>query len=138
MSWRVRIWGMAAVLLTLWPLAHATLVHRHGMSAWKLAGWGMYSEPQSFPQVEVRLRSPAGVTRLDPRSLGDAGRLAFGEFLLDRGTLGELAPADDLADAIFAEHPEVTELRVILRTRRLDRETSRIQEDEATLDYARP
>ncbi len=53
------------LLFAAWPLAHRTLVVRHGINPWKLYGWAMYCMP-SFESELLFLATPKGKEHRTP------------------------------------------------------------------------
>ncbi len=44
-----RLFGIALVVLAVWPAVQIGLVVRYDVSSWKLGAWGMYATPQRLP-----------------------------------------------------------------------------------------
>lgn len=128
-----RIVHGALLLLALWPLVHLGLAWRYDLSSWKLAGFGMYATPRfGLLGMEVYGRASAAAAWQQVTSPSPAARAAAGEFLENHRWLRGLASPAALADAVHADHPEWTELRVVVSYPVIDHATSRVRltEDE--------
>ena len=120
--WKSRLVNAGLVIFTLWPLVHIALTMRYDMSAWKLCGWGMYSEPRfGMLGMEVygRLRGSGAEQQLSapPAEL----QVLATEHLERYRWLRRLARPDDFARAVLALHPEWDQVRVIVFRPVLDR-----------------
>jgi len=124
---KTRIVHAALVVLALWPLAHLALVARYDLSPWKLAGWGMYTTPR-FGLLGMEVYGSAGgatwqqmtAPSLEVRTAGNA-------FLEQHRWLRGLASTGALADAVRAQEPTWTSLRVVVSYPVLDRASGRVR-----------
>ena len=124
------------VLFTLWPLVHIYLVMHFNLSAWKLAGWGMYATPRpSFSGIEVLGRRPGSQQFEKIRSVPPQWRAEASQFLDRQQWLGELTRPNELARACKTHMPEFSELRIIVYTPTLDRQTAIVVMRESVYDY---
>jgi hypothetical protein len=113
------------VALTLWPAVHIWLVKSYGVSAWKLAGWGMYSVPRpKFVGMEVYYREQGGTT--DVRLHNPEAKVAAvaNDFLERYRWLGRLAFPDTFMEAMLELNPSWERVRVTVYQPVMDRETA--------------
>ena len=123
-------------LFTLWPLAHIYLVMHFNLSAWKLAGWGMYATPRpSFSGIAVFGRRPGSSQFEEVRSAPPAWQAQAREFLDRQRWLGQLLHPNQLARWFKAEAPEFADLRIVVYTPTLDRQTGMIVMKQFAYEY---
>jgi len=137
LSQKRRALSIGLLLFTLWPLVHIYLVVHFEMSAWKLAGWGMYATPRpSFSGIAVQARRP-GKQEYEPVKAVSAAWQAQAKQFLDRQRwLGQLARPNDLARSFKEQAPEFTDLQIIVYVPKLDRQTSKIVVKPVVYEYA--
>jgi hypothetical protein len=135
---KARVLSVALALLTLWPAVHIFLAVRHGLSPWKLAGWGMYASPRFGPlgleisgRIDdeapwVKLASPSPALREDARI-----------FVARYRWLGGLTRPDALARTALREHPDWRELRVTTYRPVLDKSSGMVVLKQTPYDYPR-
>lgn len=108
-----RLVGIFLSGMALWPLLHLGLVQRYDLSRWKLAGWGMYTEP-SLQDVGMEVfgrREPGAAA--EQWTTGDASlRTLAAEFLYDYRWLRRLTEPRDLAAAVLATRPTWSEVDI--------------------------
>jgi hypothetical protein len=121
--------------VAVWPLAQMALVAHYDVSPWKLGGWGMYSTPR-FHLVGMEVYGRAGDVEVEMTAPGPAVRAAAGEYLERYRWLRALASRDALVDAIFAEEPTWTSLRLVVSRPDMDARTGMIVMTHA--EYAHP
>ena len=131
-----RVLHAGLVLFTLWPLAHIYLVMHFNLSAWKLAGWGMYATPRpSFSAIEV-LGRRAGSTQFEQvRSIPPTWQAQASQFLDRQRWLGQLIRPSQLARSFKQQVPEFADLRIVVYTPALDRQTGMIVVKQLAYDY---
>jgi len=106
------------------------------MSAWKLAGWGMYATPRpSFVEMAVFGRRPdrrefEGLTSISAPCQEQASR-----FLSRQRWLGQLIRPDELAHVLREQMPQFADLRIIIQVPALDRETGMIMVKQVAYEY---
>lgn len=131
-----RVLYAGLLLFTLWPLAHMYLVTHFEVSAWKLAGWGMYATPRpSFVQMAVFGRRPdrrefEGLTSIPAPCQEQAS-----QFLSRERWLGRLIRPDGVARSFREQTPQFADLRIIMNVPALDRETGMIIVKQITYEY---
>lgn len=124
------------LLLTVWPAVHLALVARYDLSPWKLAGWGMYSEPRfSLLGMEVYGRASAQesfeqLTGATPELAAEATR-----FLERHRWLRRLARPDDFAAGVLRERPQWRELQIVVFRPALNRDSGMIEMVSARYEY---
>lgn len=124
---KTRVVHAALLLLALWPLVHLTLVWRHDLSPWKLAGFGMYTTPR-FALVGMELYGASDGATWQQMVAPSADVRAAGNAFLERHRwLRGLATTSALEDAVRAQHPEWTALRVVVSYPVLDRTSGRVR-----------
>jgi len=117
----------ALLLLAVWPAVHIGLAWRWDLSPWKLGGWGMYATPRfGLVGMEVYGRGTPEGAWLQVTAPSPAARDAATAFLEQHRWLRRLASPAALAAALRADHPEWTELRVVVSYPVLDRGTGRV------------
>ena len=123
-------------LFTLWPLVHICLVMHFNLSAWKLAGWGMYATPRpSFSAIAVFGRR-AGSSRFEEvRSAPPAWQEQARQFLERQRWLGQLIRPNQLARWFKKEMPEFADLRIVVDSPTLDRQTGMIVVKQVVYEY---
>jgi hypothetical protein len=127
---------VALVLFTLWPLGHMYLVVRFDLSAWKLAGWGMYATPRpSFSGIAVFGRRPGSQQFEEVRTAPTYWQTQASEFVARQRWLGQLIRPSQLARAFKAYAPEFADLRIVVYMPALDRRTGMIVVKEFPYDY---
>lgn len=131
-----RVLHVALVLFTLWPLLHMYLVMHFNLSAWKLAGWGMYATPRpSFSGLAVYGRR-AGATKFEEvRGTPPAFQAEATRFLDSARWLGQLINPNTLARSFRQARPEFVDLRIIVYTPTLDRQSAIIVLRPVSYDY---
>lgn len=128
---------LALVLFTLWPLAHMLLVKKYDLSAWKLAGWGMYATPRpEFSGVAVWGRRPGASQFEEIRPLPERWLPRAKAYLDKRRWLGRLLPPHDLARSFPRRPGEFADLRVIVYTPTLDRRSHIVVVVPVVYEYA--
>lgn len=131
-----RVLHVGLVLFTLWPLVHIYLVMHFGLSAWKLAGWGMYATPRpSFSGIAVMGRRPGSNRFEDVRSVPPNWQAEASHFLDRQRWLGRLIRPNQLARSFKEQMPEFADLRIIVYTPTLDRHTGMIVTTPTAYDY---
>lgn len=121
----------------LWPLAQMALAFGWGVSSWKLAGWGMYATPRfGMLGMEVYGRPAAGGSEVQLLDPGPAVRSEATAFLERYRWLGALGARERFVEALFAEHPDWTGVRIIVSRPVMDARTGMI--DLRHAEYAHP
>ncbi len=124
---KTRIVHAALLLLALWPLVHLALVARFDVSPWKLAGWGMYTTPR-FALLGMELYgTPDDTTWQQMVAPSPNVRAAGNAFLEQHRWLRRLATTGALEDAVRAQQPTWTSLRVVVSYPVLDRASGRVR-----------
>jgi hypothetical protein len=125
---------LLAVLL--WPPVHAGLVSFYDLSAWKLSGWGMYSQPRPKDVgMEVYGRT---ALRGDYDQLTNASPALQAEasaFLARHQWLGRLTRPDGFAAAIRRERPDWEALRIVTFLSHMEPDTGMIVLRRTEFDY---
>ena len=127
---------LAAALLafSLWPLAQMGLVHRYGISPWKLAGWGMYSTPRISPGIAVLVQrgdeEPSPLEVVTPEI-----RLACESFQTKRLWLGDLAPPGEIGRAVLASSRDYTRATIRILQPVLDPTSGVVRTEETVYRY---
>lgn len=123
-------------LFTLWPLLHMYLVTHYGVSAWKLAGWGMYATPRpSFAAMSVFARRPGGRGFEEIRSVPAVCQAQANRFLERQRWLGQLIRPNELAGSLRERIPVFADWRIIVYAPVLDRQSGMIVEKHVTYEY---
>jgi hypothetical protein len=131
-----RVLYAGLLLFTLWPLVHIYLVTHFDMSAWKLAGWGMYATPRpSSSGIAVFGRRMGSQHFEELRSAPAAWQAQASQFLDRQRWLGQLIHPNDLARSFKEQRPEFTDLRIIVYTPALDRHTGMIVMTQLVYEY---
>jgi hypothetical protein len=131
-----RVLYAGLLLFTLWPVAHIYLVTHFQMSAWKLAGWGMYATPRpSFLGMAVFGRRADRREFEALRSVPAPCQAEASEFLNQQRWLGQLVRPDELARSLREQMPQFADLRIITYVPELDRETGMITVKQVTYEY---
>lgn len=121
---------------TLWPLAQMELVHRFGISPWKLAGWGMYATPRISPGLAILVQEgdqpPAPMPTVPPEV-----RVACQRLQRKRLWLRDLAPPDEVGRLVLASKREYRRVTVILLQPVLDTTSGMVRTEEKAYDYNR-
>lgn len=121
---------------TLWPVLHMYLVTHDGLSAWKLAGWGMYATPRpSFAAMALQARRPGAKGFAEIRSVSDDCRKEANRFLERQRWLGQLVRPDELARLLRKRTPQFADWRIIVDVPVLDRRSGMIVEKRVVYDY---
>jgi hypothetical protein len=123
---KARLVTALLAVITAWPLVQLALVARYDVSAWKLAGWGMYATPR-FDRVGMEVygrRADGSEEQLVAPSAAVAG--AATAFLESYRWLRALAPRDAFADAILREHPQWDQVRLAVFRPELDAGTGMV------------
>jgi hypothetical protein len=118
----------ALALLAAWPLIHLGLAWRYDLSSWKLGGWGMYATPRfTLVGMEAYGRALPDGAWQQVTAPSASARDAATAFLEQHRWLRRLASSTALATALHADHPEWTELRLVVSYPVLDRTTGRVR-----------
>ena len=127
----VLLWALA------WPLVHRAVVARFDVNPWKLGGFAMYAVPT--PPVVTALMTDRGgeLAALPESELPRASREALDRFRAERHALGSLRRPDDLAEAVFADAPQMRWLLVVVQKSRLDAETALVSTSQERFVYDR-
>lgn len=124
------------IAFALWPLVQIALVHRFGVSPWKLAGWGMYSTPRIAPGIGVLVQrgeeEPAPMTDVPADVL-----TACAEYAPKRLWLRDLAPPDAIGALILARLPAYERVTITIYQPVLDTETGMVRTEAETYSYQR-
>ena len=122
-----RVLHVALALFTLWPLAHIYLVKHFDLSAWKLAGWGMYATPRpSFSELAIFGRRPGNRQFEEIRSAPGNWQWPASQFLDRQRWLGQLIRPDQLVRYLKPQLPQFADLRIVVYAPTLDRQTGMI------------
>ncbi len=131
-----RVLYAGLLLFTLWPLAHMYLVMHFQLSAWKLAGWGMYATPRpSFAGMAVFARRADRGQFEALRSIPAPCQAQASEFLNRQRWLGQLIRPDELARSLGERMPQFADLRIITYAPVLDRATGMIIVKQVEYEY---
>ena len=131
-----RVLHTGLLLFTLWPLVHIYLVRRFEMSAWKLAGWGMYATPRpSSSGIAIFGRRTGSHQFEEVRSAPAAWQAQASQFLDRQRWLGQLIRPTALARSFNEQRPEFADLRIVVYTPRLDRQSGMIVMTQAVYEY---
>ena len=63
---KTRLFGIALLVLGLWPAVQIGLVARYDVSPWQLAAWGMYASP-----CQVLMKHPKSLAQKSTYQLLD-------------------------------------------------------------------
>ena len=136
---RIRVALGLAVALSLWPLLHVGLVFEHGLSAWKLGGWGMYATPRPTNIGLEVLVGPRPDGPLRPMSRPSRAVRARARELVDRFLwLGRLASAEALIEAVRAQQPQWPYVRVRVLRSGIDASDGFVRTGEFSYESMRP
>ena len=125
------------VLLTVLPVLQIVLVKRYDVSPWKLAGWGMYAAPWRNPWARIDVLERGSWSEIDRKRTTPWLSSQLREFSDSRAALGRLCPPDRIADELWVERPEVTEVRITVREAVLDITSGMIVNRETPYRYKR-
>ncbi len=125
-------------LLTIWPAVHLGLVRRYELSAWKLAGWGMYAEPRfGMLGMEVYGRGDAGAA-LEQLTAPSAEVAEAATVFLERHRwLRRLAQPNALVAAVRRARPQWREVQVVVFRPVLNRQTGMVEMTSVRYEDAR-
>ncbi len=131
-----RVLYAGLLVFTLWPLVHMYLVTHFEMSAWKLAGWGMYATPRpSSSGLAVMGRRAGSQDFEELRSVPPTWQAQGSQFLDRQRWLGRLIRPNALAHAFAAQNPQFIDLRIIVYTPSLDRQSGMIVVKQVVYEY---
>jgi hypothetical protein len=116
-----RVVSVALVAFALWPLVHRALVIVYDVNPWKLAGWAMFTAPNSTIGVALYQVQKDRAVAIANSSLTPRIRKEMQHFVARRSALGRLASPDDLGRVLFEERPEWRWVVVFADVRKLDR-----------------
>jgi hypothetical protein len=134
---KTRVVHAVLVLAALWPLAQMALALRWDVSAWKLAGWGMYATPRfGLLGMEVYGRPAGGGDEVQLLAPSPALRDEATAFLERYRWLRGLAPRGRFVAAVFAEHPDWNRVRIAVSRPAMDARTGMVEMVHA--EYAHP
>ena len=112
------------------------LVTHFQLSAWKLAGWGMYATPRpSFLGMAVFGRQPGRGEFEALRSIPAPCQAQASEFLNQQRWLGQLVRPDELARSLREQMPQFADLRIVTFVPTLDRESGMIIVKQLGYEY---
>lgn len=122
-----RLVHAALALLLVWPAVHLGLVARYDLSPWKLAGWGMYSAPRfGLIGMEVYGRPAAGGEWQQLTTPSPAVAALATSFLERHRWLRRLASHREMVEQIRAEHPQWSDIRVVVSYPALAEDTGKV------------
>ena len=131
-----RVLHGSLVLFTLWPLLHIYLVMHFNLSAWKLAGWGMYATPRpSFSGITVYGRRRGSPQFEEVRGAPPSFEAQARVFLEQQRWLGQLSSPSLLARLFQRQMPEYADLRIVVFAPTLDRRSGMIVVKPVTYEY---
>lgn len=131
-----RLVGFFLAAAALWPLVHLGLVARYDLSRWKLAGWGMYTEPgMKDAGMEVFGRQAAGAAAEQLRAADAGMQAAAEEFLYDYRWLRRLSRPDAFAAAVLAAQPTWRELDIDVFRPYVEPYSGRVEQDHVRFRY---
>ncbi len=140
MTTATKRWIVRGVLTAalLWPLVHLALVARYDLSRWKLAGWGMYTEPGlKDVGMEVYGRRTANGTLEILTEIDAVLRREADEFLYDYRWLRRLTQPDSFVAAIAAARPEWQRIEVHVFRPYLDAASGIVERSQVRYLYDR-
>src|SRR5512140_262095 len=109
------------------------------MSAWKLAGWGMYATPRpSFSGLAVLGRRAGSHDFEEVRSVPATWQAQATQFLDRQRWLGRLIRPNVLAHAFAVQNPQFADLRIVVYTPVLDRQSGMIVVKQVVYEYPNP
>ena len=116
MGWRRALKLAVLWAAALWPAAHHTLVQTHGVSAWKLGGWAMFS------RVEHRLPSTVMVDgqEVPPSALPEHLVAALSRMTARATRMGLLADPSEFAEVAAQALKPSERLAIIIERAGLD------------------
>jgi hypothetical protein len=121
---------------SLWPLVQMGLVHRFGISPWKLAGWGMYATPRIAPGIAVLVQrgdeEPSPMQVVPPEIVA-----ASQNFAPRRLWLRNLAPPEEIGRLILASSPDYDRVTILILQPQLDTETGMVRTETEAYHYDR-
>jgi hypothetical protein len=124
------------LVLLLWPPVHAGLVSFYDLSAWKLSGWGMYSQPRPKDVgMEVYGRTAGGGDYDQLTNASPALQTEANAFLAQHQWLGRLTRPDAFAAAIRHERPDWEALRIVTFRSHMEPDTGMIVLRRTEFDY---
>jgi len=132
-----RVFLVALLAFTLWPLAQIGLVARYDANPWKLAGWGMYSVPQFPADVRVLCHTPDEVGTYELWTIAPTLEPLQSKFLRRRLGLGRLARPTELAHALLDYYPAIDGVTIVVLQPVLDRRTGMVEEESTDYSYSR-
>lgn len=134
---KARIAVAVVLLVALWPLGHRALVAFAGTNPWKLGGFAMYAAPAPPLQIAVYGLRDGQLARIDPAALPAHVRASLQRFEVERHALGELRRPDDVARAILAAAPAVSQLSVVVQRTVLRSDDARLASERMQYSYDR-
>jgi hypothetical protein len=113
--------------LAVWPIVHGWVVKRWDLDPWRFFGFAMYAVPATYQWVhEFELHDDREVSLHSNKFEQEALRLHI-NLMRQRAVLGDLIEPNELAEALFAERPEMSGLKVLLHRVAVSPETSRVE-----------
>lgn len=112
-TFKTRVLSVSLLILTVWPALHIVLARQTGLSAWKLAGWGMYATPRLQGHgIEVYGRAAGDIDYRRLSTPSPALHQKGVEFLERYRWLSTWAKPGALAAAVFASAPQWSEIKI--------------------------
>lgn len=131
-----RIYGCILVALITWAVLHCILVHTFLINPWKLNGMAMYVNKQTV-NIGVIDTSDGEQVIVPLEAFGKEERIALAAAMRSFDILGTLRKPNALADQVFAFHPEIDSLTILVHHTRLHPFTGMEVMRVLTYDYGR-
>lgn len=135
--WKVQVALAIVVLVAGWPLCHRLLVASVGLNPWKLGGFAMYAAPAPPLAIAVFGLRDGQLARIDPATLPAPVRASLQRFEVERHALGALRRPDDVARAILAATPPVSQLSIVVQRTYLNPRDARLAAERVQFSYDR-
>ena len=132
-----RLFGVALVVLALWPAVQIGLVLRYDVSPWKLGAWGMYSSPQRLPGLKLRGFKEGVMVVPFVRPYPKWLQVEMKHFQRYRRAMGQLYSPAKLGALIFERRRDLDALRLDVIETHLNLQTAMVEERETRYSYER-
>ena len=134
---KTRLFGIALLVLGLWPAVQIGLVARYDVSPWQLAAWGMYASPQRLPGLKLRGFSGDVMVAPFDRPYPQWLRAELMHFQRYRRALGQLYSPARVGASILERRRDLDAVRLDVTELHLNPQSAMLEERETRYSYAR-
>ena len=132
-----RLFGLALVVLAMWPAVQIGLVLRYDVSPWKLGAWGMYSSPQQLPGLKLRGFKQGVMVAPFDRPYPKWLLVEMMHFRRYRRAMGQLYSPATLGALILERQRDLDAVRLDVVEVHLNLQTAIVEERETRYSYER-